>query len=388
MGENNPTLSHNWYVPEGWSKKAIDRELAKVSAEFERQCKAGEVKSRKQRQEEEAQRALEEAKILTLEDYANKVFMPALTVTCSETCRCNYQGNLDNHIIPVLGSFKITEITPAQITALLLQKQSEGLKVGSCLKLYTILNSMFKKAYLEDAITKNPMDKVQRPKATKSEGKTDEIKSFTADELRYILQCVRNEPLQWQTLINLLIDTGCRRGEITGLMWDCVDFKEGSITIKRNLCYTPDKGIYIDTPKNGKSRKIFISPDVMALLKQVKASQSRIITLGHNGPGFVFTQEGTDLPMHPDSPTRYFQTLGKRYGIKDFHPHKLRHSFASVAITNGADVASVSEKLGHSDKAITLRMYTHADEESQKRASEIFRRALDEAKVTAKVTGL
>ena len=47
MGENNPTLSHNWYVPEGWSKKAIDRELAKVSAEFERQCKAGEVKIRK-----------------------------------------------------------------------------------------------------------------------------------------------------------------------------------------------------------------------------------------------------------------------------------------------------------------------------------------------------
>ena len=62
--------------------------------------------------------------------------------------------------------------------------------------------------------------------------------------------------------------------------------------------------------------------------------------------------------------------------IEDFHPHKLRHSFASVAITNGADVASVSETLGHADKAVTLRMYTHADAESQKRASEIFRQAL------------
>ena len=55
------------------------------------------------------------------------------------------------------------------------------------------------------------------------------------------------------------------------------------------------------------------------------------------------------------------------------------HTFASIAITNGADVASVSEKLGHSDKAVTLRMYTHADQESMKQASQIFRDALKKA---------
>ena len=65
--------------------------------------------------------------------------------------------------------------------------------------------------------------------------------------------------------------------------------------------------------------------------------------------------------------------------IKNLHPHKLRHSFASIAITSGADVASVSEILGHSDKAVTLRMYTHADEKSKKRASSIYRNALQNA---------
>ena len=80
--------------------------------------------------------------------------------------------------------------------------------------------------------------------------------------------------------------------------------------------------------------------------------------------------------MHPQSPTRYLKKFSKRHGIPDMHPHKLRHSFASVAITNGADVASVSEKLGHSDKAVTLRMYTHADQESIKRAGNIFRDAI------------
>lgn len=48
----------------------------------------------------------------------------------------------------------------------------------------------------------------------------------------------------------------------------------------------------------------------------------------------------------------------------------------SIAITNGTDVASISEKLGHSEKAVTLRMYTHADAESRKRAAQIFREAI------------
>ena len=65
-----------------------------------------------------------------------------------------------------------------------------------------------------------------------------------------------------------------------------------------------------------------------------------------------------------------------RNGIQHPHPHKLRHSFASIAITNGADVPSVSEMLGHSDKAVTLRMYTHANEESIRRAGQVFRDAL------------
>ena len=62
--------------------------------------------------------------------------------------------------------------------------------------------------------------------------------------------------------------------------------------------------------------------------------------------------------------------------MEDFHPHKLRHTFASIAITNGADIASVSEKLGHANKGTTLKMYAHADQESIRRASEIFRNAL------------
>lgn len=59
-----------------------------------------------------------------------------------------------------------------------------------------------------------------------------------------------------------------------------------------------------------------------------------------------------------------------------FRSHEPRHTFASIAITSGADVASVSEALGHSDKTVTLRMYTHANKESISDASKIFREAI------------
>ena len=146
------------------------------------------------------------------------------------------------------------------------------------------------------------------------------------------------------------------------------------ITICGNLCYTPDKGIYLDTPKNGRSRTIDVDPQIIALLRELRLEQSKKAI-----SQYVFTQEGSPEPIHPQSPARYLQNFARKYGVQGLHPHKLRHSFASIAITNGADIASVSEKLGHTDKAVTLRMYTHADQESIRRASQIFRDAIKEA---------
>ena len=148
-----------------------------------------------------------------------------------------------------------------------------------------------------------------------------------------------------------------------GLQWADVDFRSNTVTICRNLCYTPQKGVYVDTPKNGKARVIDVDPEIMDLLRALRTQQAaNAISV------YVFTQDGSPAPMHPQSPTRYLKRFSSRYNVPDLHPHKLRHTFASIAITSGADVASVSEKLGHSDKAVTLRMYTHADQESIKRA--------------------
>ena len=300
--------------------------------------------------------------------------MPAKSVTMSENARSTYQGNLDKWIYPALGDLKMPDITPANISTLLLSMQSAGKAHATVIKVYTILSGLFKMAYLSDTIARNPMDKVERPKPRKDEVHGNEVEAYTVEEVCYILKCLENEPLKWQVFLRLLIDTGIRRGECCGLQWKDVDFQANTITISGNLCYTPQKGIYLDTPKNGRTRTVDVDPTVMALLRALRSEQAnRAIS------AYVFTQDGSAAPMHPQSPTRYMKKLSVKYRLPGLHPHAMRHSFASIAITNGADIASVSEKLGHSDKAVTLRMYTHADQESMRRASQIFREAIKKA---------
>ena len=371
MGRGKPELTQRWYPPEGWSQKAIDRELAKVSSAFERQCHNGEILTKKEQQQKDAQKAAKAARILTLKQYAEQVFMPRITVSGSENTRDSYQRNLNNWIYPAMGDLRLPDITPSEIEALLLSMQSAGKANGTVVKVYIILSGLFKLAYRTDQIDKNPMEKIDRPKPRKDEIVASGAEAYTPDELRIILKALEREPLKWRVLVLLLIDTGIRRGECCALRWENIDFATNQITIAGNLCYTAAKGVYLDTPKNRKSRCIDIDPAISAMLRELRQEQSH-----HAISPYVFSQDGKAEPMHPHSPTRHLKKFSERSDIPDLHPHKLRHSFASVAITHGADVASVSEKLGHSDKAITLRMYTHANEESMRQTSAIFRNAL------------
>lgn len=373
-GRNKTYLTRRWYPSEGWSQKAIDRELARIAAEFERQVQAGEIISRAEKGQQEAQEAARTAQILTLRKYAERVFMPTITVTSTETTRTSYQGNLDKWILPALGDTKLPEITSAQLTALLVDMQKQRKAHSTTIKVYTILNSLFKMAYLSDVIDRNPMEKVQRPKPRKDESKPAEAEAYTPQEIQAIFAALDGEPLKWRCFVRLLVDTGVRRGEACALQWKDIDTKAGTALIHQNLCYTPSKGVYLDKPKNGRSRTVYLGDETLNLLRQLRSQQADKAV-----SPFVFTQDGSPEPMHPTSPTHYFRQFAKLHNVQGFHPHKLRHTFASLAITAGADVASVSEVLGHSDKGVTLKMYTHSDSESRRRAAQTVQEAIKKA---------
>lgn len=131
-GRGKSYLTTRWYPPEGWSQKAVERALTKEAAEFERRCREGEIVSRTEQKECGLQQKREAAKVQTLCQYGETVFMPAKSVTMSENGRCAYQGSLNHWIYPILGNLKMPNISPANISALLLSMQSTGKAHATC----------------------------------------------------------------------------------------------------------------------------------------------------------------------------------------------------------------------------------------------------------------
>ncbi len=363
----------SWYWPDGWSEKAAMRELDRIAGEFETRCKDGEVMNREQRREKEAAEAAEAAKLKTLQQYIEGVYLPAKETSMSKNGIASYRMFCDKHIQPFLGKVLITEITPAMITKRLLDFQRDKHSHASAVKLYNILNGIFTMAFMDDTVPVNPMLKVKRPVQSKDERIKDESeKALTAEQAKKLFQFMESEPLKWRCFVVLASDSGMRRGELLGLHWSDIDMKSGTVTIKRNLQYTPKDGVYETSCKNGKSRTVDIGTGTVELLRQLKTQQASECV-----SKYVFTCDGSPEPMFPTSPTRYFKSIAKRVGIENLHPHLLRHTAASIAILNGADVVSVSARLGHSDTAVTLRMYAHANEESIRKAGQTARDALE-----------
>lgn len=409
-GYGKTPYTTRYYWPDSWSKTSAERGLKSFVGEFEQQCKSGSVMNREQKREKAAIEKAEHDKLKTVRQYAEKVFMPKKEQSITENTRLSYWSNLNGHIFPAFGDCLIKDVTTAMINAMLLEFQKTH-SYGSAVKVYNVCNGLFGMAFRDGTIDVNPMFKVERPAQKKDEKAVSEAdKALFEDELLYVLDCVRQEPIKWQAFMYLAADSGMRRGELCGLQWSDVDFKNGTVKVKRNLQYSKamkmdnvtDKtvtvvydGVYYLTPKGGKFRTVDIGEDTLEILQAYKADllkDDAVIDLNEYRqkkeqkklPKWLFTVDGADLPMFPHSPTRYFQSFGKRYNLPGFHPHLLRHTSATLSLTNGGDAKSVADRLGHKDASILLQVYAHANDESVRAAGQAARDALKRKKEEAK----
>ena len=365
------------------SKNTAENELNKAVAEFERACAAGEVLSRAEKKQIEEAAKAEAAKIKTFKQYGEQIFMPAKKITCAEKTRKYYQNALDNHLYPVFGDKPLPDITSAQLSAFFLSKQASELSHSTVLGIYVTANQLFQMAYMEDAIERNPLDKVKRPRQKKDDKRSDPPR-FTVAEVKQIKKALQNEPLKWQALIGILITTGMRRGEVCALTWDKVNFSERTITIDGNLGYTPEAGIYREKPKTESGNRVVpMTSEVTDVLRRYKAEQKESVEKrtarlekDHKPlefkkitiPNYVFTVKGASDPIYPDTVNRYFRCFGEKYGIADFHPHKLRHTAISIMLENGVPEVTVAAIAGHEDASVTHKIYAHASEDGKKEA--------------------
>lgn len=176
-----------------------------------------------------------------------------------------------------------------------------------------------------------------------------------------ILEALENAPIKWKAITYLLIDTGCRRGEIMGLKWEKVNFETGVITIDCNLLYSANSGIYEDTTKTGEVRAIKIAPQTLDVLQNWKKAYDQLKEDNGdrwaNSP-YVFVRDDGSA-MHPDSITDWLGNFSKKYDLPHIHPHAFRHTAASTMIANGVDLVTTAAELGHANANTTAMIYAH-----------------------------
>lgn len=222
-------------------------------------------------------------------------------------------------------------------------------------------------AVKEGVISYNPALNADKPKYS-----TPEQDVFSVDEIKNILSIINDEysngkiSAKWRAIMYLLIFTGCRRGEISGLKWDSIDFDNRIIDINNTWLYTAGSGSYNSTPKTKSSkRKLTITDDLFTALLdyQVEYNTSKPNDPTWNEEGYVFTQ-ASGKPINTCTITDYCAKFSDRYGLRHIHPHSFRHSVATNLIHQQVDVVSVSHLLGHSKPSVTMDIYAHAFRDS------------------------
>jgi integrase len=247
------------------------------------------------------------------------------------------------------------------------EQNTEPLADKTILAYHRLISIILSQAEKEMLVPYNAAAKATPPKTAKKAPNY-----FQPETISEILKALEAEPLKWQLITHLLLVTGCRRGEIMGLKWEKVDFKNNRITIDRALINTPSKGVVESTTKTSDIRYLNLPSETMSLLKQHKREQLRIqISNGDRWihTGYVFTQDNGDR-MNPDSITSWLNAFSVRHGLPHINPHAFRHTVASVLLANGTDIVTVAAQLGHASASTTENFYAHIIEENKAKATE------------------
>ena len=366
MDGKNISRYSTWTIPEELltSPAKIKKQLNIEAALFEQACRSGTAPAEKKKFKAYAEYVMElkkrDKKISTVERYEE----------------------LLERIYPEIGFLALAEISPEHLNRLYTKlaqpgvnkkNPRHGLSSKTILEHHRVIHLVFAQAYKEGLVPFNVADRATPPKTTRREAEF-----FEEGEVIKISEALQSQPLKWRCITMLMIYTGARRGEVMGLKWDCIDYEAGEIKIQRNLQYSPNVGIYVDTPKSGDSRTIAVDSEVLELLRHHQLEQTRQrlkMGIGWKDTGFCFTQEDGE-PMHPDSITGWLDEFAKKNDLPHINPHKFRHTHISILLSHGVSVIDAAKRAGHKQPTTTANIYSHVLAKADQKAADVFSSAL------------
>lgn len=300
-------------------------------------------------------------------DYGSKELAPS---TYKRYCRM-----LETKILPYFGHFYINKIKPTDIMQfydllsrdiqLVRKKNNNGKKTlkplsgKTILEHHRLLRAMLHKAIYWQLIVSNPAEKVQPPKAMKSKRRY-----YDDEQCKILLENLTElgeEQIKYKVAIILIIFTGVRLGELMGLEWQDVDFKTGIVSINRSSQYLADKGVFAKTPKTESSiREVAIPDFVVSLLEHKLWYDEQKSFCGElwTDSNRLFVQVD-GKPMNPSTISKWFVKYVAQIGLHIINFHGLRHTNATLLISQNIDGAVLAARLGHAQITTTFNFYVH-----------------------------
>ncbi|MER7362657.1 tyrosine-type recombinase/integrase [Nonomuraea wenchangensis] len=311
----------------------------------------------------------------------------------------SYKKNIRLHLKPYdLGKTPLAALTGPKLTAHYRRleesgrkdhKAGEGLSARTVRYVHTILSAALSEAVDAGLLARNPADKAKPP--TAKQAKAPEMHPWTTAQLKDFLTWSRDHShlhVAW----HLLAHTGMRRGELLALRWRHIDLEAGTISVRRSVGVVRIKGegavVKEGDTKTAKPRVVDLDTATVALLRAYKHERGGMALQLARDDALVFgDQEGNH--RHPERFSRGFQDqLGRcarafdkagREALPRIRVHDLRHTHATILLMGGKPVKVVSERLGHADPAITLRVYAHVMPGNQREAADWFAALVESA---------
>lgn len=292
-----------------------------------------------------------------------------------------YTGYLKNRILPVFGHMRLDQIKPFHVVRFMSELSDDGsrqdgkegaLSPGTIRYIHRVMKNILQRAEEWQIIKKNPAADVKKPKETYKD-----IEVYDEEDIAALFEALEKEPIHWRMMITLAITTGLRRGELVGLEWKHIDLDNGTLEVKQSISMRIKGETIISEPKTKKSkRKISLPDNLIDQLKEYYFHARKVrFQMGDKWQGedrfFVFCNpEGT--PFHPETPYLYFRRFLKKNGLKYIRFHALRHTSATLLISQGVHAKIISERLGHASITTTMNVYGHALQSADKEAANKF----------------
>ncbi|MBI2862918.1 MAG: site-specific integrase [Chloroflexi bacterium] len=298
-----------------------------------------------------------------LERWLNDVAKHTVRLSTLES----YSQQARLHIIPILGKFRLVKLSPQRLQAFCSQKLAEGLSLRTVQYLRAIIHRSLDQALRWGLIARNPADLVDPPRP-----RTQEIKPLTLEQTARLLETAK--PGRFYALYVLAITTGLRQGELLGLKWADLDIATATLYVRQQLGRTKAEGLKLGEPKTAKGRRSVALPVVAlnALREHRRAQLEERLLAGSEwkDSDLVFVNHFGGPLERQNILRRSFVPLLEKAGLPRIRFHDLRHSAATLLLSQGVSAKVIQERLGHSQISVTMDVYAYVLPNLQREAAD------------------